>query len=64
VQKCKPAYGLCKGAKVRGIDSGGGWQPRVAGGGAAHLWLCFLLGAWCRHEVLLNIPVVRTVITQ
>jgi hypothetical protein len=32
VQRCKPAYGLCKSAKVKDIVSGGGWQPRVASG--------------------------------
>ena len=37
VQKCKPAYGLCKGAKVGDINSGGGWQPRGGGGGGRYL---------------------------
>ena len=35
VQKCKPAYGLCKGAKVGCNVSGGGWQPQATGGGVA-----------------------------
>ena len=54
VQKCKSACGLCKGAKggwwrlavggwehIRGkvADTGGGWRPRVAGGG----WRGFIL---------------------
>ena len=33
MQRCKSACGLCKGAKVKAIFSGGGWQPQVAGGG-------------------------------
>jgi len=33
MQKCKAAFGLCKSAKVDTSVSGGGWRPRVAGGG-------------------------------